>query len=90
MIRAAPAPHSVIGASRGRREDFADLLDDRAQRLELLDRGGDRRGDVGVDAGIAEIGAVGDAPALDPVLDAIAKIAVMRRQSVGVAGVETA
>ena len=86
--RGAGAPQGQERLAR-RGEDPADLLDDGAQFLEPPRRARATSGDLGIDPGIAEIRAVGDAQPAHPVVDPGEIIARLGRQGVGIAGVGT-
>ena len=67
-----------------RREDLAHLLHRRAERLELPRRIGACRSDLGIDARIAEIGAVGDLEPTHAAVDAVEPVAALGRQRIGI------
>ena len=66
-------------------ENLADFLDRSAELFELPCGGSACRGDLGIDAGIAEIGAVGDAQPAHPILDAVAPVVLLRGQRIRIA-----
>ena len=57
-----------ISSGPGAAQRRGDFLDDRAEFGKSAGRRLYQRGDLGIDAGVAEVGAVGDALALDPLM----------------------